>query len=67
MVLEVMGGAQPSCMVRQEWFTRVHHRLLSDVHILDAASPVTTGVESGILVIVNLTPMAQLCVGHLRD
>lgn len=39
------GLGQPSCMVCQEWLTRVHHSLSSNIHILDTAPPLAMGTN----------------------
>jgi hypothetical protein len=40
---------QPSHMVRPVWLTQMHHRLLSDVYILDMTPRMAKGAEPGSL------------------
>jgi hypothetical protein len=56
-----MERGQPSCMVRLEWLTQMHHFLSSDAYILDAAPPAATGVKPISLWLPTLTQGIILC------
>lgn len=50
IVTELMGGGSHLVgSAENDSSTRVHHRLSSDVHILDAALPVATRAKMGSL------------------